>query len=78
MCAHRLLWPEAEVLYFNTILNKSKDYGTSPAHWYFTSALPRALLIAYPLALASLYTTPRARQLVAVPLIFVAIYSVVC
>ena len=71
----RLLWPEAEVLYFNTILNKSGDYGTSPFYWYFSSALPRALLLAYPLALASFYWTPRARQLVAVPLLFVAVYS---
>ncbi|KAL1503477.1 hypothetical protein AB1Y20_011961 [Prymnesium parvum] len=71
----RLLWPEAEVLYFNTVLNRSHEYGTSPIYWYFTSALPRALLVSYPLALLSVYTTPRARQLVATPLVFVAIYS---
>ena len=46
-----------------------------PAHWYFTSALPRALLGVYPLALASLYLSPRTRQLVWLPLLFVAIYS---
>ena len=72
----RTLYPEGEVLYFNTVLNKSGDYGTSPFHWYFTSALPRAMLAALPLALLSLRTVPRARALVGVPLAFIAVYSI--
>eukprot|EP01062_Namystynia_karyoxenos_P057532 TRINITY_DN4863_c0_g1_i1.p1 TRINITY_DN4863_c0_g1~~TRINITY_DN4863_c0_g1_i1.p1 ORF type:complete len:521 (+),score=163.73 TRINITY_DN4863_c0_g1_i1:79-1563(+) len=72
----RTLWPEGAVLWFNTVENKSSEWGTSPWWWYWGSALPRALLGATPLALAGVAAVRELRFLSATALIFVALFSI--
>ncbi|KAF3637951.1 Dol-P-Man:Man(7)GlcNAc(2)-PP-Dol alpha-1,6-mannosyltransferase [Capsicum annuum] len=85
----RLLWPELEVFWFNSVLNRSSEWGVScirklflnkceqthPFHWYFTSALPRSLLAAYPLFLLGVLLDRRVFFYILPVLSFVLLYS---
>ncbi|GAB2232333.1 hypothetical protein Droror1_Dr00011365 [Drosera rotundifolia] len=71
----KLLWPEFEVFWFNSVLNRSSEWGVHPFHWYFTSALPRSLLLAYPLFMLSLLLDRRTLPYALPVLSFVALYS---
>ncbi|EFA84739.1 glycosyltransferase [Heterostelium album PN500] len=71
----RTIYPEMEVLLFNTVENRSHEWGVSPFHWYFSSALPRALLLWLPLAFLSMLVDRRALEYLLPILLFVFLYS---
>uniref|UniRef100_L2G410 Mannosyltransferase n=1 Tax=Colletotrichum fructicola (strain Nara gc5) TaxID=1213859 RepID=L2G410_COLFN len=76
------LWPELWGFYYNAVLGSSSNWGVSPWHFYFTSALPRLLvnpltfILLIPVALTQPGTSNVARGLVIPSLLFVAIYSI--
>ncbi|GAX21613.1 alpha-1,6-mannosyltransferase [Fistulifera solaris] len=61
------VWPEMRVFYYNTVLNKSSDWGVSAWHWYWTAALPKALLLTGFLVPWSVVRLPE--QLVAIEMV---------
>lgn len=76
------IWPELWGFYYNVVQGSSSNWGVSPWHYYFTSAIPRIILNPIGLAVlipGALYfpaTSRAARSLVVPSLLFVAIYSI--
>ncbi|KIK79362.1 glycosyltransferase family 22 protein [Paxillus rubicundulus Ve08.2h10] len=69
------LWPELYGVYFNVYLGKSADWGTSPAHTYFTAYLPKLLLGASFLSVLGATLDHRIRSMLCAPVIFVLMLS---
>lgn len=75
------IWPEWTGFYYNTILGKSADWGTSPPAYYFVNALPRLLLnpmtylVCIPLALGVKATQKTSQDILLPHLAFIALYS---
>ncbi|XP_077487236.1 alg12 alpha-1,6-mannosyltransferase [Amblyomma americanum] len=71
----RWLWPEGEVLWFNVVLNKSSDWGTSPWSWYLYSAIPRALSSSLLLIPIGVWVDSRVKMLLLPAVGYVLLYS---
>ncbi|KAI0199091.1 Alg9-like mannosyltransferase family-domain-containing protein [Astrocystis sublimbata] len=72
------LWPELWGFYYNAVQGSSSDWGVSPWHWYFTSALPKILGVPALLLLfagSNPETSTQTRDMMLPSLLFVAIYS---
>ncbi|KAL8837051.1 MAG: hypothetical protein Q9176_005920 [Flavoplaca citrina] len=75
------LWPELSAFSYNILHSQSSNWGTSPWHFYFTSALPRLLFnpMTYILCIPLAASQPALRQpiaeLVLPNLAFVTLYS---
>ncbi|KAH0532730.1 hypothetical protein TsFJ059_001381 [Trichoderma semiorbis] len=77
----RPMWPELAGFYYNAVLGSSSNWGVSPWHYYFTSALPRLLLnpLCFPLiGLALRYhaKSHEVQHLLFPSLTFITIYSI--
>ncbi|CAG8557602.1 18570_t:CDS:2 [Rhizophagus irregularis] len=71
----RWMWPEGYVYYFNIVLGKSSEWGVLPFHAYFTSFLPRLLLISLPLSVFSAFVDKRTLKFLLLMLFFVTGFS---
>ncbi|KAI0215585.1 Dol-P-Man:Man(7)GlcNAc(2)-PP-Dol alpha-1,6-mannosyltransferase [Lamellibrachia satsuma] len=69
------LWPEGQVLWYNTVLNKSSDWGISPFLWYFTSVIPRALALSVLFVPFSAHLDGKSVPLTMAALGFMGLYS---
>ncbi|KAL8736596.1 MAG: hypothetical protein Q9181_002343 [Wetmoreana brouardii] len=75
------LWPELSAFNYNILHSQSSKWGTSPWHFYLTSAIPRLLfnpliyIVCIPLAFAQPALRRPATDLVLPNMSFVALYS---
>lgn len=68
------MWAEGTVFYYNAILGKSVNWGTSPYYWYFVNAIPRAMTFTIFFIPFSL-NNPKVGRILRPIVLFVILYS---
>ncbi|KAJ3441113.1 dol-p-man [Anaeramoeba flamelloides] len=76
----KAIWPEGVVLLYNTVQNKSSNWGTSPFYWYFARLIPKAILNSLPIFGLSIFCFPKlkkspATHLAIVAMVYIFLYS---
>ena len=78
----RLIWPEFQVFYYNTVLNMSHNWGVDPWHTYFVRVLPLNVTISYPLAIFAIFYKRKESlvdfkvlELISPAILFIFLYS---
>ncbi|KAJ6232444.1 Dol-P-Man:Man(7)GlcNAc(2)-PP-Dol alpha-1,6-mannosyltransferase [Anaeramoeba flamelloides] len=76
----KAIWPEGVVLLYNTVQNKSSNWGTSPFYWYFARLIPKAILNSLPIFGLSIFCFPKlkkspATHLAIVAIVYIFLYS---
>lgn len=71
------LWPEWVGFYYNTVLGRSSEWGTSPFYFYFLNAVPRLLLnpLTYLVCIPNALYIRTSRDILIPQAAFIAIYS---
>jgi len=78
---HFPTWPELSGFFYNAINGKATDWGISPFHFYFSSALPRLLFnpltyyVCIPLAITIRPLRKPARDILLPNIFFIFLYS---
>ena len=70
------LWPELHSLLFNVLGGNASQWGTLPAHTYFTSFLPKLLLTAFPLSILGFFIDSRVRGFLVTAILFISGMSI--
>jgi alpha-1,6-mannosyltransferase len=70
-------WPEFDVLNFNTVENRSSEWGVQPWPWYFIYVIPRIFMTLIPFLLSGVkqIITPKTKHVAVISVGYIFLYS---